>query len=96
MFQLTFIFLGVVAIAASAGAMARGFDDGTRIILGGLAMVCWAVWGFSAFSVEVATQGGIVTHSYRSLAYLGFGASVVMTIALYPRVFEQLNNITFR
>lgn len=82
MYQLTFLFLGVVAFLSSAATMQRGLDSLTRVTTGTFAMIAWAYWSISAFSVEVATLGGRVSQSYPGLAAIGLSAAAIMLVSV--------------
>lgn len=87
-----FLFTGAVAIAASWLAMQSRFDEGTRVLAGGFAMIAWAIWAFSALNVEIVTSCCRVTRSYRQLAFLGAAAGVIMLLFTISAAFGMLGD----
>jgi hypothetical protein len=91
MFQLTYLFLGAIAFLASAATMQPRFDPLTRTTTGTFAMVAWAYWSLSSFSVEVATLGGRVSQSYSGLAAIGIAAAIIMFISVWRLAFGSID-----
>lgn len=93
MLQLTWLFVGMVALLAAVGGMQR-FDIWTRIIMMGLSMVTWLVWAFGAYNVEVVSGGQTTAHEYPQLAYLGFVLSAVTLAVLLRMAFDAIRDST--
>jgi len=92
MLQLTHLFLGVVALLASAATLSPRLDELTRSIIAAFSMICWAYWAVSSMTVNVAGQ---TTETYVGLAAIGASASAVMLVSLVRLAFvsagEELN-----
>lgn len=92
MLQLTWLFVGVVALLTTVGALRSGYDTATRLIAGAFAMVLWAVWAFGAYSVEVVSHGEQFVYGYPQLAYVGFAGAVIMFLFVIRLAFALLRD----
>lgn len=78
MFQATFIFVGVLASAASYLSISRKVDE---VLGGSFAMFFWTIWALYANQVTVVTDSGSkVTEGYTPLFFLGVGAGLIMLL----------------
>lgn len=94
MLQLTFVFLGILAVLGTIGALSTGLDHETRTIAAVFGMVAWAYWGLSGFAVETASSGAVVSQTHVGLVALGLGAAVVMLLVSAKLAFELLGEST--
>jgi len=81
--QLTWLFLGTVALAVTGATL---FTDVEDIVGGMCGAVLWSLWALSATNVELvrASDTGIVTQTqtYPALALLGAGLAAVSVLIL--------------
>lgn len=89
MLQLTFVFVGVLALVGTLGAVETGLDHETRAISAAFSMAAWAYWAVSALSVDaVASDGSIVSETYLGLLALGAAAAAIMLLVLTKLALE--------
>lgn len=85
-----FIFVGIIAMLASAVPLRSDFDTPTRAIFAAFAMLAWAVWSFHATNVQIFTSGVEIAESYRSIMFLGIAAALVQALFLFKAVVGSL------
>lgn len=79
MLQAVYIFLGLMAMAASAVSVSNRLPIDLKVAGAAAAFVLWTIWGFSGYSVEVVTDGGtVIENSYLPLVLVGLAAAAVM------------------
>ena len=79
--QLTWIFLGCIALSISAATLFTDLED----ILGGLvATLAWALWALGATNIEYVNQAGEVVGSQNQtgLAFFGAGMAALMLLVM--------------
>lgn len=94
MFQLTFVFLGLLAVLGVVGAVSTSLDHETRTIAAAFSMAAWAYWSISAFSVETVSNGQVVAQNHVGLVALGAAASAIMLLVFAKLAFELLSGST--
>jgi len=86
MLQLTFLFVGVAGILATAVALSTQTqaaalfpaDDGIAIISGVVGFVAWGIFSYGALNVEVVTDsGGVVSTSMPAVTYFGVALALI-------------------
>lgn len=82
MLQFTFIFVGLVALTATAQTL-RTADDQLAILSGLIGALSWGLWSYSALDVVIISNGTQYAASYPSLA--AFGVALVV-----PNLFVAL------
>lgn len=70
MLQLTWLFVGALAMLATALTL-RTADDQTAIMSGLAGTITWLLWAYSALNVVTYDGGSQFTHAYPGLAALG-------------------------
>jgi len=77
MLETTWLFVGVIAVLATIGAVLTN-DDGVAIVAGILGFIAWGVWTFGSLNVEVVTQtGDIVAFSNLAATMLGIALALI-------------------
>lgn len=78
--QITWIFIGIIAMSVTGVTLRATIDD----ILGGLAgAIVWGYWALSATNVEIIRDGHpVVTESYPGLALFGAGLVGIHVIVM--------------
>lgn len=81
--QLTWLFLGSLAVATTAATL---FTDVEDIVGGMLGTLLWSLWALGATNVELvrATDTGLVTQTqtYPALALVGGGLAALSVLIL--------------
>lgn len=90
MLQLTFLFVGLLGVLATAATLSRRLDHLTRTITAAFAMAVWFYWAVSAFSIEVATSNGVTAQTHIGLAAIGVAAGMVMLLSLAKLAFGSM------
>lgn len=70
------LFVGVVALAASGVALATS-DDGLAVMTGILGFVTWGVWTFGALNLTVARDATVYTYSLPAVAIIGIAFALI-------------------
>lgn len=84
--QLSWVFLGVVAMVVSAGAVGlRSIPQHVAQIATGFSIFLWGYWAISATDVYIAATD--VTHSYTGAMLLGLAAALIMALLLVESIF---------
>lgn len=89
--QLVYLFLGLLAVLATAATFAR-LDPETRTLTALFAMVSWALWGVHSFDVTTVSNGVRVTDAYFSLAILGLAAAAIMLLTAVRLAFGLVSS----
>jgi hypothetical protein len=79
--QLTWIFLGCIALGISAATLFTDLED----ILGGLVgAVAWALWALGATNLEYAQQSGppVGSDAQVGIAFFGAGLAAIMLLTM--------------
>jgi len=77
MLQSAWLFVGVVAILATATALGTD-DDGVAILAGTAGTITWGVWTYGTLNVEaVDGAGSTLTFTMPSLTLLGIALALV-------------------
>lgn len=93
--QLTWLFIGTLATAATVGVFLTRLDE---IITSLVGVLLWVIWGYGATNVEIVTEtGAIVQQQYPQLTFVagGFGVMLLFTMlkgtawALHPKELRQ-------
>lgn len=87
MLQLTYLFVGLLAVLASGVTLSQRIDKLTRTITAVFAMVAWAYWSVSSFAVEVA---GGPTDTYVGLVAIGAVTAGIMLLSAVHLAFEAM------
>jgi len=103
MLQLTFVFLGVVAVLASGATMNVRLDVPTRIMTGAFSTFAWLYWSISALSVQPATSdletagdavlagtGLVDPVGYLGLTAIGLAAAAVLLLSTARLAFGSI------
>lgn len=88
--QSTYLFAGIVAVLASAGAMSSRLDGQTRMILAVAAMAWWGVFSLNSLSVAVPDGAGAFK-SFRLFSFTILGAvnAVIMLLVAIDKTRDQ-------
>ena len=71
MYQLTYLFVGVLGVLTAIAAMRASLDWLTRLLASLLSTVIWGVFALESYQVEVVSNGAVVSDRYEALAALG-------------------------
>jgi len=88
--QLTWIFLGCIALGISAATLFTDLED----ILGGLVgAVAWALWALGATNLEYAQQSGPPAGSDAQIgiAFFGAGLAAIMLLTMLVGAGQMLD-----
>jgi hypothetical protein len=93
MLQLTYILVGLMAMAATGATLSTRLDGETRLLMAVSSMTLWAYWALSSLSVTViANSGSRVTEAYLGLAALGATFGAVMLLSVIRLAFGTITN----
>ena len=87
MMQLSWLFFGVLAASASAGAISGGLPRYISQILAAVSVILWGYWGWNATNVEVISSGVTQVAAYDGAMYIGLIAAAIMFLLLVESIF---------
>lgn len=78
--QVTWLFLGIMALSATGVTIRSDVDD---ILAGIVGVLLWGYWGLRATNVEIVRDGHpIITESYTGLAWFAGGMVALHVLVL--------------
>jgi hypothetical protein len=77
--ELTFVWLGTVAVLASVGMFVQ-MDETTDTIIPFVATILWGALGLTAFDVAITDTDPPVTTAIEPVAYLAFAFAMVCAV----------------
>jgi len=76
MILLAWLFIGIVALLVTAGAVVTS-DNGVAIVAGALGFLSWGVFAFAALDVQTVSGGSELSYSFPAVTILAVAFALV-------------------